>query len=89
MRSFVVREKEALRRVAVVCTMNSGGASNAVGEIAHLLPHGIVIDAATFKAREIEDGSGTARLIAFGDGLQPGSTSSQPVHRPAWTSPAA
>lgn len=87
MRSFVAGRKEALRRVAVISTMNSGGASNAVGEIAHLLGHGVV-DAAAFTAREIEDGSGTARLLAFGDALQPGSTASQPVHRPAWTASA-
>ena len=89
MRSFVVREKDSLRRVAVVSTMNSGGASNAVGEIAHLLGHGVVIDAAAFKARQIEDGSGTARLLAFGDALQPGSRSSQPARQPAWNAPAA
>lgn len=88
MRSFVAHEGEDLRRVAVVSTMNSGGASNAVGEIAHLLGHG-VIDAAAFTAREIEDGSGTARLLAFGDGLQPGSTASQPARPAAWTAPAA
>ncbi|KQT10860.1 flavodoxin family protein [Ramlibacter sp. Leaf400] len=88
MRSFVVRHREALRRVAVITTMNSVGASNAIGEIAHLLGHGI-IDSAAFTAREIEDGSGTARLIAFGDELQPGSAASQRVRQPAWTAPAA
>jgi len=84
MRSFVAREREALRRVAVISTMNAGGASNAVGEIAHLLGHG-VIEAAAFTSREIEDGSGTARLIAFGDALQPGSTATQPTRQHAWT----
>lgn len=88
MRSFVAGHRAALRRVAVITTMNSAGASNAVGEIAHLLGHGIV-DSAAFTAREIEDGSGTARLIAFGDELQPGSTASQRVRQPAWTAPAA
>jgi hypothetical protein len=88
MRSFVFRHKEALRRVAVISTMNAGGASNAVGEIAHLLGHGIVA-ADAFTGREIEDGSGTARLLAFGDALLPGSASSQPVRPPAWTAPAA
>lgn len=87
MRSFVAREKESLRRVAVISTMNSGGASNAVAEIAHLLGHD-VIHAAAFTAREIEDGSGTGRLLAFGDALVPGSTASQPARQPAWTAPA-
>jgi hypothetical protein len=87
MRSFVARERESLRRVAVISTMNSGGASNAISEIAQLLGHG-VIHAAAFTSREIDDGTGTARLIEFGDALQPGSTASQPALRPAWTSPA-
>lgn len=89
MRSFVAREREALRRVAVISTMNSGGASNAVAEIAHLLGHDVVVDAAAFKAREIEDGSGTGRLLAFGDALQPGSAASQPARQPARAAPAA
>ena len=88
MRSFVVHHKDTLQRVAVIVTMNAAGASNAFGEIARLLGHGLV-DAAAFKAREIEDGSGTARLLAFGDALQPGSTASQPTRKPAWTAPAA
>lgn len=78
MRSFVARERESLPRVAVVSTMNAAGASNAVAEIAHLLGHG-VIHAGAFTSREIEDGSGTARLLAFGDALQPGSTATQPT----------
>lgn len=87
MRSFVARHRATLGRVAAIATMNSGGATNAFGEIAHLLGHALV-DAAAFTAREIEDGSGTASLLAFGDALQPGSTASQPVRRPAWTAPA-
>lgn len=89
MRSFVARERDALRRVAVVSTMNSGGASNAVAEVARMLTNGVVVDAAAFTAREIEDGSGTARLLAFGDALLPGSRASQPARQPAWTAPAS
>jgi hypothetical protein len=89
MRSFVAREKHALRRVAVISTMNSSGASNAVAEIAHLLGPQAVIDSAAFTAREIEDGSGTDRLLAFGEALQPGSRATQPARAPAWTAPAA
>lgn len=87
MRSFVAHHAQALRRVVAIETMNAGGASNAFGEIARLLGHGLV-DAAAFTAREIEDGSGTARLLAFGDALQPGSTATQRTHRPAWTAHA-
>lgn len=67
--------------------MNSGGASNAVAEIAQRLGHGIVA-AAAFTAREIEDGSGTSRLLAFGDALQPGSAASSTAPQPAWAAPA-
>lgn len=87
MRSFVAQHREALGRVVVVSTMNSGGASNAAGEIARWLGHGIV-EAAAFTQREIEDGSGTARLLAFGEALQPGSTATQRTRQPAWTAPA-
>jgi hypothetical protein len=87
MRSFVFSHKEALPRVAVISTMNAAGASNAVGEIARILGHGVVA-AAAFTQREIEDGSGTARLLAFGDALLPGSAASQPTHPAAWTAPA-
>jgi hypothetical protein len=87
MRSFVAGHREALRRVAVISTMNAAGASNAVTEVGRLLGHGVVA-AAAFTAREIEDGSGTSRLLAFGDALQPGSAASSPEHRPAWGTPA-
>lgn len=89
MRSFVAQEQDALRRVAVVCTMNSGGASNAFGEVARLLTSGVVVETAAFKARDIEDGSATGALLAFGDSLQPGSAASQPRRTPAWTAPVA
>lgn len=89
MRSFVARQKRALRRVAVVCTMGSGGASNAIAEVARLLTHGVVVASAAFTARTIEDGSATGPLLAFGESLQPGSAASQARRAPAWTAPAA
>jgi hypothetical protein len=89
MRTFVAREKDVLRHVAVVCTMNSGGASNAFAEIAHLLGPGAVIRAAAFTSREIEDGSGTSRLLELGEALQPGATARTGAQQPAWTAPAA
>jgi hypothetical protein len=71
MRTFVATRCEALRRVAVISTMGSGGASNAVAEIAHMTGRAPIL-ADAFTTREIEDGSGTARLLAFGDRLLPG-----------------
>lgn len=82
MRTFVTQRRDALRRVAVISTMGSAGASNAVAEISHVLGRPPIL-ADAFTTREIEDGSGTARLLAFGDRLQPGSASAQPAFRPA------
>jgi len=87
MRSFVVHHREALHRVAVISTMNSSGASNAVAEIAHRLPHGAVIDAAAFTAGLGGFGCGTARLLAFGEALQPAAAATQVRREPAWTAP--
>jgi hypothetical protein len=86
MRTFVAQRREALRRVAVLTTMDSGGASNAVAEIARILGHA-PIQAAALTAREVLDGSCMPRLLAFSDALQPGSTATQPAFQPAWTAP--
>jgi len=83
MRSFLATRRDALRRVAVLSTMGSGGATNAVAEVAHLLGHG-PIQAAAVRQREFENGSWKARLQAFGDSLLPGSMATQPVMQPAW-----
>jgi hypothetical protein len=76
MRSFIVNHKDALKKVAVIETMNAASAANAFTEIVHLLGHNL-LDTAAFKAREIEDGSGTTRLLAFGDKLRTGAAASQ------------
>lgn len=70
--------------ILVVCisTMGSAGASNALAEIAQVLGRAPIL-ADAFTTREIEDGSGTARLIAFGDRLLPGSAPRQPDFRAA------
>ena len=70
MRSFVSTHREALRRVAVISTMGSAGASNAVAEIAGLLGRPPVLSAA-FTQRSLEDGSSTSDLLAFGERLLP------------------
>ena len=82
MRSFVAQRAADLRRVAVIVTMGGAGGSNAFGEVARLLRHPPIATAA-FLQREIEDGSGTARLLAFGDALQPGSAAA-PREERAW-----
>lgn len=84
MRSFVAARREALRRVAVIFTMGSGGASNAVAEIAHILGRAPILVRA-FTSREVEDGSGTARLLEFGDELVPPSAARQATLKPAVT----
>lgn len=77
MRSFVRTWGHALQRVAVVSTMGSGGAVNAVREIAAILGRAPVATAA-FTQRELEDGTGTGRLLSFGDAFVPGAAV-QPV----------
>ena len=84
MRSFIVQHREALRRVAVICTMGSGGGSNALSHVARLLGHA-PIASACFLQREVDDGSCTSRVLAFGQTLQPGGSAAQPARarRPA------
>lgn len=85
MRSFVVRYRDQLPRVAVLATMNAGGATNAYAEVAQVLGHAPVACAA-FLQREIEDGSATTRLLEVGDGLA--GAAGQPVTQTARTAPA-
>lgn len=68
MRSFVAEHERAMPAVAVVNTMNSGGAVNAVAEIARLL-HRSPVDAVAFTAPEIEQERYVERLRAFGTSL--------------------
>ncbi|HVZ42852.1 MAG TPA: flavodoxin [Ramlibacter sp.] len=93
MRSFIAAHRESLSRFAMVTTMGSGGASNAVGEASRILGHAPIATVA-FTQRALEDGSATARLLAFGDDLLPPSTAarttqSAAISRPAVPGPAA
>ena len=83
MRSFVAGYHDALRRVAMLSTMGSGGASNAIAEVAHLLGHAPVHAAAVLQ-RDVEQGRCTEVLRAFADALQPRSTAAQAPVVPAW-----
>lgn len=87
MRTFVARHGAVLGRVAVVSTMSSAGASNAVGEVADLIGRA-PIAAVAFRTRDLETGSCTSELLAFGDALRPGSAPRTPMH-PAGVAPAA
>lgn len=84
MRSFVAQHANALRRVAVVCTMGGAGAVNAFAEIAHLLGSA-PIQSAAFTQATVNDGSCTSELLAFGDRLQPGTAAHPGAPAPAWT----
>lgn len=72
MRSFIAQHRDQLRHVAVICTMASGGGTNALGEVARLLGQA-PLASACFLQREVDDGSCTGRLLAFGEALRPGS----------------
>lgn len=86
MRSFVAGQRDQLHRVAVIATMNAGGATNAFAEVASLLGQAPVACAA-FLQREIDDGSGTSRLLGFGDALAAGGAAGT-VAQPARTAAA-
>jgi hypothetical protein len=72
MRTFIAQHREALRRVAVISTMGSAGAVNAVAEVERLTGHP-PIRAVAFTSQGLADGTATGRLIAFGHLLRPGS----------------
>lgn len=87
MRSFVAKHRERLPRVAFIATQGSGGATRACSEIARILGRAPIASTA-FLQREIDDGSGITRLLAFGDALQPPSSEVHPP-QPAWGVPVA
>jgi hypothetical protein len=68
MRSFVARYERQLPDIAVVSVMGGRGAPNAVAEIS-ALAHRLPLLSTAFTQREVEDGSGSRRLRAFGEAL--------------------
>ena len=87
MRSFL--HEHRLRRVAVVVTMGSAGASNAFAEVRRLTGKN-PIETLALTAREVDTGSGTTRLIEWGDRLQPGRAMARPsATGEGFTPPAA
>ena len=76
MRAFLEHHREQLRRVAILSILKSEDAVSAVPEIARLLGHAPIHNAA-LTAAELEGEGGPARVSAFGDFLQPRSTAVQ------------
>lgn len=70
MRSFLVQHRQHLHRVAVIATQHARGAEPLFAEVTRILGHAPISKAA-FLQREIEDGSATGPLLAFGNALQP------------------
>ena len=88
MRSFVAQRKASLRDVAVVSVMGNRGAPGALAEVTRLIGRSPLLSAA-FTTREIEEGSCTGRLQAFGQAVQEAEDRSSSVQRPTIWSPRA
>jgi hypothetical protein len=87
MRSFVADRGADLRAVAVVSVMGAKGGSNAAAEIARLMGRDPLM-AASFSAREVEDGSCASRLQAIGQTVEAAGREEEPL-RAATLSPPA
>ena len=85
MRSFIAKHAAELPNVALLTVMGGRGAPEVVAEAGRLLGRSPILSTA-FTTREIEDGSGTARLSAFADALHGAQQASAAV-RPALWSP--
>lgn len=88
MRTFLGQRRDALRRVAILTTVGSEEEPSTVAEVSALLGRAPIHNA-TFTIAEVEDGSGAARIRAFGDFLQPRSTSVQAPEATGLPAPAA
>ena len=88
MRSFVADCGLDLRAVAVVSVMGSKGGSNVAAEIARLMGHDPLL-AASFSAREVEDGSCASRLEALGRTLEATGSETQHLRAATWSARAA
>ena len=69
MRSFVARQRDRLPDVAVLSVMGGQGAPNAAAEVGKLLARAPILSSAV-TVREVDDGSCTGRLQAFGTALR-------------------
>ncbi|WP_439590330.1 flavodoxin family protein [Hydrogenophaga sp.] len=87
MRSFVAAERARLPEVAVVSVMGGQGGPHAVAEIADILGRAPIMTT-TVTAREVDDGSGAARLQAFGTAVQSAENSSAVVRPSTWSTDA-
>ena len=88
MRSFVAEHASSLPQVALLCTMGSAGAVNAVAEIGALLHRPPLLSLACTQ-RQVQDGSCAATLRTLGTALQPGSAQESPGRPTSWSPRAA
>ena len=84
MRSFVVSHRASLPPIAVISVMSARGATRAVAEIADLAGKPPLLDT-SLTSREVDDGSFSVRLQAFGDALQAAETKSAPTRPVIWS----
>lgn len=85
MRSFIVANAGKILQFAQLTMMNSGGASNAVKEAARLFGRDPLLTA-EFTSREIEDGTGTGRLLRFAQAVEDATSGKTPPPHRGWTS---
>jgi flavodoxin len=87
MRSFVRDHASGLKRVAVISVMGGQGATNAFSEIDQILGRPPVLST-SFTAREVDDGSYSPGLEAFGSAVRDNATKEEAI-RPTTLSPSA
>ncbi|AYQ29487.1 MULTISPECIES: flavodoxin [unclassified Polaromonas] len=87
MRSFVRDHSSILKRVAVISVMGGQGATNAFSEVDQILGHPPILSA-SFTAREVDDGSYSSGLEAFGRAVRDSGQKDEAV-RPTDLSPSA
>ena len=87
MRSFVRDHAPGLKRVAAISVMGGQGATNAFAEIDQILGRPPILSTA-FTAREVDNGSYSTGLAAFGSAVS-GNVKEGEALRPSTLSPSA
>lgn len=87
MRSFVRDHASGLKRVAVISVMGGQGATNAFAEIDQILGRPPILST-SFTARQVDDGSYSPGLEAFGSAVRDNAKKDEAV-RPTTLSPSA
>jgi flavodoxin len=84
MRSFVAQYGSSLKKFAVLTVMGHVGGSNAAAEIERRLGRSPLLTA-TFRTREVEDGSCALALQAFGQALRQSTTGAVATSDDKWS----